>query len=386
MKKTIYLILTLMLWSSGMNANETSKQLIAYRTTIYTDSTLTDEISALSQQSRGFGSELLGALGNAAIGAATGYISSVVDLGIQAIGRLIMLDRKNREDWEAAVANECSFTTNIGTLYALDDFYQKGSDKGALDPRGMKFNGIGCMAMNGTDTSFYVSCHINRDKLNRILDHSKFELVLDTLVINPYRAHLPNTDLPLSFTFAQRKAFDFKMTIQLISSWMDFTPGLHTNEVLGEFKLDVPIDSTDVDKRGVFTYIRKENEPARFDIMGESFIVPRSYMQIETANGEIADHYGTGQYSLAITIEEHCDISQDYKNDWRQDSKMRKEMMKAKQEKKSFDDVCRTISRQTWDESLQAWVITILKAPADYSIKTLNEYIAIPTDKSKASK
>lgn len=358
-----------------------AKPLIAYKTIVYTDSTLTDDIARdpdlAEEGSRGFGSSLLNAMGNAALGVATGYISSVVDLGIQAIGQLITMDRRHKEEWMANASKECSYTNSLGTLYAINDFYSQGSELGALDPHGIQFNGIGCLATVDEDTSFYVSCHLNRRKLNRIRDHSKFELILDTIIINPYHSHLPNSPLPLSFSFAERKTFNFKMNIQLKSSWMDFTPAMHKDEVLGEFMLDIPIDSADVNENGTFVYIRPKGQEPLYQITGESFIVPRSYMQIPDDSLGLREHYGTGQYSLSVVVEESCELTPEYLKNWRADRKYRKSLAQDDKKKTTFDEVWKTITRQTWDESLQAWVVTILKAPADYSIKTMNEQLKI---------
>lgn len=370
----------------SLSAALTAKPLIAYKTTIYTDKTLAQDLAQAEQGARGFGSDVLASLGNAAVGISTGYMASVADLGIQAVGRLIMLDRQHKQEWEQTVANECHITEQIGTLYALNDFYTSGSQKGALDPSGLQFNGIGCLATTGNDTAFYISCHLNRDKLDRIINHSKFELTLDTLILNPYRAHLPNTDLPIEFSFAERKTFDFKVKIQLLSSWMDFIPAMHKDEVLGEFTIDVPIDSTDVNEQGLFVYIRRPGEEPKYTLTGESFIVPRSYMQVRLEpEGNVIDHFGTGQYSLNITIDETCEIAPEYQKNWRKDYKHRKKLSKSERKKTSFDEVCKTLTHQTWDESLQAWVVTILKAPVDYSIKTLDGKIRMPMSNTSAS-
>lgn len=203
------------------------------------------------------------------------------------------------------------------------------------------------------------------------------EVILDTIVINPYRAHLPNSPLSLPFSFAERKTFNFKTTIQLKSSWMDFIPALHKDEVLGEFVLDIPIDSTDIDTNGKFVYVRNKGEQPKYELHGESFIVPRSYMQVADTAQNVHDHFGTGQYSLDVTIEETCELSAEYKKNWRADRKHRKALAQDKKDKTTFDDVWKTITHQTWDASLQAWVVTILKAPADYSIKTMNEQLKL---------
>jgi len=393
MKKLFFTISAIIVFVANLQAKEAQpvtpnqKPVMAYQTTIYTDTTLTQALGA-SDDTRGFGADLLASLSNAAIGAATGYISSVVDLGIQALGQLITMDRRHKQEWLETATKECTFTSSVGTLYALNDFYATGSSKGALDPAGMQFNGLGCLATIGTDTSFYVSCHLNRQKLHRLMDHSKFELIPDTIIINPHHSHLPNSPLPLPFSFAERKTFNFKMTIQIISSWMDFTPSLHKDEVLGEFVLNIPIDSVDLTPNGSFVYIREAGEPAKYELLGESFIVPRSYMQIPSETG-VRDNYGTGQYSINVMVEETCELTPDYQKNWRNDRKRRKSMAQAQHKKTTFDDVWKTITHQTWDESLQAWVVTILKAPADYSVKTLNEKMRIsasPTNNSNQPK
>ena len=161
---------------------------------------------------------------------------------------------------------------------------------------------------------------------------------------------------------------------------------MHKDVVLGEFMLDVPIDSTDVNEHGKFVYVRKSHEVAKYNIMGESFIVPRSFMPIINENGSVSEYYGTGQYSLNISITETCDVTPEFQKNWRKDRKNRKSLQKAQRKKPTFDDVCKTVSHQTWDESLQAWVITILKAPANYSFKTLNEKIMLPSGQQQQQK
>ena len=383
MRKLLLLLCAcLSLGMNGYAASQTApvrKPVEAFRTVIYTDKSLSTAVNGLNSTSRGFGAGVVAALGNAALGMATGYMSSLVDLGIQALGQLITMDRRHQQEWLETVTKECTYTNSVGTLYAINDFYAAGSDRGTLDPTGIQFNGIGCLATVGDDTAFYVSCHLNRDKLYRLLDHSKFELVLDTVFINPYHSHLPNSTLPISFSFAQRKTFNFKMKIQILSSWMDFTPALHKDEMLGEFVLNIPIDSADVDRRGGFSYIRPAQGTPRYELTGESFIVPRSYMQVADPVMGFHAHYGTGQYSVNVLVEETCELAKEYQKNWRADRKMRKQIAQQKSNKVTFDDVCKKVSHQTWDETLKAWVVTILKAPADYSIKTLNDMLKLPT-------
>lgn len=388
MKKRLLLICALLgtlgstIQAQKQGIPTTDKPVIVYETRIYSDPSLGAELSDI-KDTRGFGSELLATVANAAVGVASGYVSSLVDLGVRTLGELITMDRRHKQEWLDNAQKECRYIDSIGTLYALNDFYSTGSKLGTLDPTGIQFNGIGCLAKVGEDTAFYVSCHLNRDKLHRLLDHSKFELVLDSVIINPYRSHLPNSSLPLHFSFDQRGSFNFKMTIQIISSWMDYTPSLHQNQMLGEFVLSIPIDSTSIKNspNGTFVYVRNPDQESPYQLTGESFIVPRSYMELVDENQQLVQHYGTGQYSVNVIIEETCELTPDYKKEWRADRKMRKAMAKKVDKNISFDDVCRMVTHQTWDETLQAWVVTIMKAPADYSIKAINEKLKLPTGK-----
>lgn len=385
MKRFVLICIAFLAFGQGIwagtkkDSTSTKKDVMTYRTFVYTDQSLADELVTIleDEETRGFLKDALVSIGNAAIGTATGYLSSLVDFGIQAIGQLITMDRRHKQEWLETATNECTFKSDVGTLYALNDFYTSGSDLGALDPTGIQFNGIGCLAMVGQDTSFYVSCHLNREKLNRLVDHSKFELTLDTIIIDPYHSHLPNTALPLSFSFAERKIFNFSLNIQILSSWMDFTPSMHNDEKLGEFSLQVTVDSSAVNKDGKFVYIRPTEGESAYEIKGESFIVPRSYMQFKDEHDALVEHFGTGQYSVNVIIEESCELTPEYQKSWRKDRKMRKNLIKQAGKKKSFDDVCRQVTNQTWDETLKSWVVTILKAPANYSIKALNDMMKI---------
>ena len=344
-----------------------SNKLQKYQTFVYTSDDLSDEIErqvVADRQalSRGLGADLLSAGLSAATGAATGYISTLVEMGITAITKLIQLDAQNKKEWQEMVKEESELIVTMGTIADLNDFYSCLSEYGPMDPRGMRFNGIGCLAMEGEDTTFYISCHINRKKIDRIVRHSKFELVMDTFMINPYKAGLPNTDLPLLFTYADRKSFDFTMKMRMISSWMDQLPDLHKDQILGEFMLNVPVDSAQLDENNMFRYFRKEGEAPAYGLVGESFIVPRSYMPTRDEDGKYAESWGTGQYKMEVEIIEVCGVSEEFKKNWRKDFKKRKKMTgKMSQAEK---EILQVFTNQQWDKQAKQWVATTLKGPA----------------------
>ena len=345
---------------SSMNAKDIS----VYKTFIYTSDDLADEIQRVNDEqddTRRFDVDLLNAAVGAVKGLGAGYVSAFIDLGVNAIGNLVTRNARLQKEWEETVKKENSWSTTISSIQDIKDFYRKPSTAGALDPLNMNFDGIGCMRMEGNDTVFFVSCHIDRSKLNRIVNHSKFELVLDTLILNPYHSNLPNTQLPIDFSFDERGNFNLMMNIKLTSSWFTDAIELHNDALLGEFRISIPVTRNDVDSEGYLKYYREEDAPSKYKVIGESFIVPRSYMGYRDADGRYKNIWGTGQYKMDIELVETCNITDEYRANWKNDRKKRN---KLKSSKGFFPTVWQTISSQDWDEITKSWVITTLKAPA----------------------
>lgn len=339
-------------------------QVESFTTSIYTSDELAGEIQTAfeEKQSRGLASDMLNAGAKALMGIGTGYVSSALDLGVNFIGQLVTKKAEEKKEWEETIQKESEYATRINTIAELNDFYDTISFDGPMDPKGMRFNGIGCLKMHDKDTSFFMSCHINRDRINRIVNHSKFELALDTLIINPFKSNLPNTSLDIPFTFEQRGSFTLNITFEISSSWMDQLPQMNKDQVLGSFSLNVPVSAGDLDSDGLFRYVRKENEAPKYDVIGESFIVPRSYMSIRDKDKKMRHTWGTGEYKLAMTIKETCGVSQEYRDNWKADYISRKKM----QPKQTiWEGTWKMVTSQKWDEIAKSWVITTLKAPAE---------------------
>lgn len=342
-----------------------SAQTIEYKTFIYTSENLADDIQKINDEqddTRRFDVDLLNATLGAAKGIGSGYISTFIDMGVNALGNLITRNARQKKEWEDMVRDENVWSTKISSIQDVKDFYRKPSTAGALDPLNMNFDGIGCLRMEGQDTVFFISCHIDRSKLQRIVNHSKFELVLDTLILNPLHSNLPNTPLPLKFSFDERKDFNLSMNIKLTSSWFTDAIELHNDAQLGEFNIHIPVSKNDVNEQGYIKYVRNADEPSKYSVIGESFIVPRSYMGYRDANGKYKNIWGTGQYKLDIELKETCDITPEYRAAWKSDRKKRKKMMPKTN---FFSGVWQTISSQEWDEITKSWVITTISAPAD---------------------
>ena len=303
---------------------------IEYQTFIYTSDELAEEIAKQSEElgtSRSYLGDLFNASKEAEKGIASGYVTSFIDLGVNAIGSLLTRNSRLKEEWEETVKQENVYQTQISTVSEVNDFYKQTSFDGAMDPKGMRFDGIGCLRKENNDTVFYISCHIDRSKINRIINHSKFELVLDTLIISPIHSNLPNSSLDIPFSFEERKNFTLSMNIKLLSSWINEIVQLQKNQELGEFSINIPVDQSVLDKKGYLRYVRNTNETPAYKVLGESFIVPRSYMGFRDENDNYKNSWGTGEYKLDIILKETCDVTDQYRNKWKEDRKRRKKKL-----------------------------------------------------------
>lgn len=372
MKYALFLLFSLCACLQG------SAQQVEFKTFIYTSNDLGEEIARHSElvnrKDRGYLGDLFNASKESLKGIASGYVTSFIDLGVNAIGSLLTRNARLKEEWEETVKAESIYKTKISTVSEINDFYKEASFEGAMDPKGMRFDGIGCLRLEDNDTVFYLSCHIDRSKIDRIVKHSKFELVLDTLIVSPTHSNLPNTYLDLPYSFAERDNFTLSMNIKLISSWMNEIVQLQKNQELGAFVLNVPVDPEELDEKGFLRYVRNRDEEPVYKIVGESFIVPRSYMGYRDKDDNYKNIWGTGEYKLEIELKETCDVTEQYRENWKKDRKRRKKLM----EKESiWENGWQTISNQRWDELAQSWVITTLQAPAGIITKDVIDKLGL---------
>ncbi|MBV8040088.1 hypothetical protein HF895_11415 [Bacteroides sp. AN502] len=372
MKYALFLLFSLCACLQG------SAQQVEFKTFIYTSNDLGEEIARHSElvnrKDRGYLGDLFNASKESLKGIASGYVTSFIDLGVNAIGSLLTRNARLKEEWEETVKAENIYKTKISTVSEINDFYKEASFEGAMDPKGMRFDGIGCLRLEDNDTVFYLSCHIDRSKIDRIVKHSKFELVLDTLIVSPTHSNLPNTYLDLPYSFAERDNFTLSMNIKLISSWMNEIVQLQKNQELGAFVLNVPVDPEELDEKGFLRYVRNRDEEPVYKIVGESFIVPRSYMGYRDKDDNYKNIWGTGEYKLEIELKETCDVTEQYRDNWKKDRKRRKKLM----EKESiWENGWQTISNQRWDELAQSWVITTLQAPAGIITKDVIDKLGL---------
>ncbi|MCD8289963.1 MAG: hypothetical protein LUC91_00490 [Prevotella sp.] len=296
--------------------------------------------------------------------ASTGIISA----GISFIYSKIA---SHRQDWMQAVQKECTYTKKLSMQTEIVDFYKQPSVKGAMDPADIVFDGFGCKQTIGDKSSnsgntmqngmtasgnpqvgaatrgisiessqkgatsnvakksgnsskdvFYVYCKLRTDSIGikRITDHTKFEVVVDSISFNPYLCNLPNDSTAAStgdhidFDFAKRNNLTFTLTANITSSWMNEAIQVYRDVPLGEFKVTAKIDDKYI-KDSVFTYssrLDKGTEKEKdISVSGDCFIIPRSY--VGTLDGTaFTSAWGTGQYKIEMQVSESCSINRDY--------------------------------------------------------------------------
>jgi len=377
MKIKVITLAMLFVLSTGLTAQK--NKVSRYETFVYTN----EKIEALIQNeqmkqersSRGFLEDLGGAFLNAGKGVAGGYVTSIIDIGVNTIAGLITQGANNKIKWEEIVKAENSYQETLTTTEPINNFYSKPSFDGAMDPAGMNFDGIGCLRTINGDTAFYISCHVNPAKIDRIINHSKFELSLDTLIIDPYQCDLPNSNLDLKFSFEYRKNLQIIVEMRLISSWINEFTELQKNQELGNFTISVPVSQADLDAQGKLRYVKTANIPEKFKITGESFIIPRSYMGFRDKENNYKNSWGTGDYRVELSIKETCGITDAYRKNWKADWKVRQD---AENDENFIQKSWKTITSQRWDELGKQWVITTLKAPADMVNSELLKELNLP--------
>ena len=142
MKKPIILFLVATVCTLSHSQNSSGKNIKSsitkYETFIYTsnnlDKLIQDEYKKSGVETRGFLSDL----GNATLGGVKGigggYISAIIDLGVNSIASLITKPAKDRQKWEDIIKIENIFQETIGTVETIHNFYSKPSFNGPMDP------------------------------------------------------------------------------------------------------------------------------------------------------------------------------------------------------------------------------------------------------------
>jgi hypothetical protein len=279
---------------------------------------------------RGFVSDVASLYRSTFAGQIITATTGLLETGITAI---VNARKDKRPDWETAIRGESQFVRVLPMQTDILDFYKAPSQVGPLDPTDMFFHGFGCRQVieykvNDSTTVekevFYVSCKVRTDEegLARMLNHSKFEVYVDSLRFNPYLCDLPNdslgmdTDKRIGFSFEKRQDLKFNLHATITSSWINQAMQVYNDVTLGEFDIVANIDPKKLDADNYFVYSSaQDKEPGNLvSVTGDCFLVPRSYVGTSDMKNTV-DSWGTGQYKVDMKVSESCQINPRYYKD-----------------------------------------------------------------------
>lgn len=333
-----------------------------------------------SLNNRGFVENLVGLYKTSAASQAVSLTTGLLDFGLNS---LISASKSKKPEWEKTVKKECTFVKQLPMQMEILDFYRSPSSNGPLDPTDMNFNGFGCkqviefvdsLGNPYEEEVFYVSCKVKSgpEGKARMLNHSKFEVEVDTLRFNYRLCDLPNDSLGMDpqnrigFSFDNRKDLKFMVNVAITSSWINQALMVFNDQPLGEFDIVASIDPKYIDEDGIFRYYASDEKDSKKDVRvsGDCFLVPRSYVGSSDMEN-VQESWGTGQYKVEMKISEVCNINRKYYQspDGKDNKEWKKEWAKIKSRRRQpsvWKQLLSVVSSQYKDSK---W-ITVLAEPA----------------------
>lgn len=254
-----------------------------------------------------------------------GGVSSVFTVISNEIISLTKIRSQQKRKWMEMRQNECLFIDSLQSAKGQSDFYRKPSVHGALDPSDMNFDGITFRASRNGNEILKMVCHIDTTKFSHLFLHSKFYLVLDSVVFHPYQSYLPNLsanrirgvdsksskeqidywNMISKFSFSEQQSPTINIRMDFSSSWINEAVQVYQDVKLGSFSVNIPINEMDLGKDSVYVYSRQEalmKHKQLIDIIGDCFVIPRSYMPVDANNPS----WGTGEYKMKVVMSERC--------------------------------------------------------------------------------
>ena len=344
-----------------------------------------DKLNKVASNYRSRSRSVLSDLEMSMIGGGVGAIVNVV--GNEIIS-LTQVRSKQRKLWQEMRQKECTFIDSIQSVKGQNDFYGRQSVYGP---------GVTLCANRGGQEVLRMVCHIDTTKFDHLFLHSKFYLVLDSLVFYPYRSFLPNLkanrinkprknaskneieywNTISQFSFSEYQQPTINIQMDLFSSWINELVQVYKDVKLGSFSVSIPVNEKELND-SVYIYCREtaiaQNRPT-IDIYGDCFVVPRSYMPVAANNPS----WGTGEYKMKVLLSEKCRYNPDDKRSkrWHRDYK---QLVRLQNNGKAKNDYWTDVVTTFRDNKN-----TILKATYTPALNKGVELLNIPTSGSGMS-
>ena len=294
----------------------------------------------------------------------SGGVTAVVNVIGTEIVNLTKIRSKQKRAWEEMRKKECTFVDSLQSVNGQSDFYSRQSNYGPLDPSDMNFDGITLRAHRNGQEVLRVVCHIDTTKFDHLFLHSKFHLVADTIVFNPYNSFLPNLranrvqpprksdasqdeidywNTISQFSFEEHMSPSINVKLDIYSSWINELVQVYQDVKLGTFSINIPINEQELND-SVYVYCREkaiaEDKPT-IEVTGDCFVVPRSYMPVSANNPS----WGTGEYKMKVVLSEKCRYNpqSDRAKNWHHDyTQLVKMQNNGKSKNDYWDDIVTT--------------------------------------------
>lgn len=297
--------------------------------------------AAYRSSTRGLGTDIANAM-------LQGGVTGIVNVVGNEIVNLIQIRSKQKREWLTMRQRECLFIDTLQSVAGQSDFYKQQSAYGPLDPSNMQFDGITLRAFRDGQEFFTMVSHLDTTRLDHLFLHSKFYLVLDSLVFKPYQSFLPNLGINTltpdqfnaltkdekdywqtisHFDFGEQQSPVVKVQFEVYSSWINEMVQVFSDVKLGTFTVEFPIAENQL-VDSTYVYSRRaalESGRPVIDISGDCFVIPRSYMPVSFDRPS----WGTGEYKLRGVFSQSCRYNPKgmRAQNWHRDYKQLKKMM-----------------------------------------------------------
>ncbi len=337
----------------------------------------------------------------------SGGVTAVVNVIGTEIINLTKIRSKQKRAWEEMRKKECTFVDSLQSVKGQNDFYSRQSNYGPLDPSDMNFDGITLRAHRDGQEFLRIVCHIDTTKFDHLFLHSKFHLIADTIVFNPYKSFLPNLRAnrilqPRSgdasqdeidywrtisqFSFEEHRSPSINIKLEIYSSWINELVQVYQDVKLGTFSINIPINEQELND-SVYVYCREkaiaEDKPT-IEVTGDCFVVPRSYMPVSANNPS----WGTGEYKMKVVLSEKCRYNpqSERSRDWHRDYKQLVKMQNNGKAKNDYWGDIVTTFRDNGNTILKATYTPVLNTlPSMVGIKASGNAAAGMAGGSKAA-